>query len=109
MHTPSVQNGMVIGAQAQLDERAANAQREAKAFRMFLGEFLDAMRAGPAEPLSWRHTAYPFAQVLAELLEDSRALDGLCTALRTSDDIALYLANAYATAELNRYRDEGGL
>jgi hypothetical protein len=76
---------------------------------MFLGEFLDAMRTGPAEPLSWRHSAYPFAQVLAELLADSRALDGLCTALRQNEDIALHLANVYALAELTRYRDEGGL
>lgn len=109
MHYRSVENGMVIGAQDVLDDRAAHADREAKAFEMLLLEFLDALRDGPHARVSWYATQLPLGDVVGELLSDEVSIAELVAELMTSNDVRLHLANRYAGLQVAHYAETGSL
>ncbi len=109
MHTRDTENGMVIGAQDELDTRAANADREAKAFEMFVREFLAAIREGADEPVSWYEQRASIRFVIAELFEDREQVVAFIDALRLDQDIGHHLAATYADQQVGYYQRNGGL
>jgi len=109
MHSQGIENGMVIGAQDEVDDKGAHADREAKAFEMFCREFLDAVREGPDEPVSWYEQRVPLGYVLGELFEDAEQIAELVTVMKHDGDVSLHLASAYADQQVSFYSHLGGL
>ena len=109
MHSQGTENGMVIGAQDELDDRRAHADREARAFEMFCREFLDAVREGPDEPVSWYEQRVPLSYALGELFEDVEHVAELVSVLKHDGDVGLHLASTYAGEQVAYYTRNGGL
>jgi hypothetical protein len=86
-------NSMVAGAQDFLDHQAANANRAARAYRMFVDEFHDALVTGMQTQLSSGNTTAALVDVVLGLLE--------------SPHTASLLAHAYAAGEVDALSEDG--
>lgn len=76
---------------------------------MFCREFLDAIREGADEPVSWYEQRVPVGYALGELFAEPKRIAEFIAVLQHDGDTGLHLASVYASEQVAYYVNNGGL